>query len=149
MVSTMDQRDGRRQEQARRAAERAAGLLAQDPRVTLVYVYGSSVRDARQARDVDVAVLADPPFTSDELLRRGADLVAATGMSVDLLSLNEASPSLAHEVVESGVCLFARTPDAETAFVTRSRARHWDFMPYRELQWRLAGERAANRRRGP
>ena len=55
----------------------------------------------------------------------------------------------AHEVVEAGVRLFARDPDVETEFVTRTRARWWDFKPYREAQWRLAGERLAERLRGP
>src|SRR3989449_10749658 len=50
-----------------------------------------------------------------------------------------------HEIVESGTCLYARTADAETEFVTRARARYWDFRPYRDEQWRLAGERLAER----
>jgi hypothetical protein len=45
--------------------------------------------------------------------------------------------------------LFARDPDVETDFVTRARARYWDFKPYRDVQWRLAGERLAERRVGP
>jgi len=55
---------------------------------------------------------------------------------------------LAHEIVESGLCLFARTADVETEFVTRTRARYWDFKPYRKEQWRLAGERLEERRLG-
>ena len=140
--------EGRLPAEARRAAEEIAHQLAGDPRVILVYVYGSTVRaGARRVRDVDIGVLAEPPFTIDELMRWRAELVAATGAPLDLVSLNEAPPVLAREVVDSGECLFARSPDAETDFVTRSRARYWDFMPYRELQWRLAGERA-DRRRG-
>ena len=81
-------------------------------------------------------------------MRARADLVAATGSAIDLVSLNDASIVLAHEVVEGGVGLFARAPDIETNFVLRTRARYWDFRPYRDEQWRLAGERAAERRRG-
>jgi predicted nucleotidyltransferase len=150
MVSVMDQRAAPSSVEARRAADAAARFLAEDPRVILVYVFGSGAQPgAHRARDVDIGILADPPFTIGELMRRRADLVAATGVSVDLVSLNEAPISLAHEVVDGGVCLFARTPDAETEFVTRSRRRYWDFKPYRETQWRLTGERAAQRRRGP
>ncbi len=100
-------------------------------------------------RDVDVAVLTDPPLSLDALVRRRADLVAATGAAIDLVSLNEAPIVLAHEIVDGGRCLYARTPDAETEFVTRTRARYWDFKPYRDEQWRLAGERLAERRGGP
>ena len=115
----------------------------------LVYVFGSAAQNDRRApRDVDLAVLTDPVVSLDELLRRRADLVVATGMALDLVSLNDAPIALAHEIVDSGVCLYARTPDVETAFVTSVRARYWDFRPYREEQWRLAGERLARRARG-
>jgi predicted nucleotidyltransferase len=134
---------------ARRAAQQAAGLLARDPRIQLIYAFGSAVHGSAPVRDVDLAVLAVPPLTLDELLRARADLVAATSAPIDLISLNDASIVLAHEVVEAGACLFARTPDVETDFVTRARARYWDFKPYRDEQWRLAGERGAERRRGP
>ena len=63
-------------------------------------------------------------------------------------SERSAASSMAHEVVEGGLCLFARTPDLETDFITRARARYWDFKPYRDEQWRLAGRRAAERHHG-
>jgi len=130
-------------------AERAAALLARDPRVLLVYVFGSAVAPERpHARDVDLAVLTTPALSLVELMRLRADIVDATRAPIDLVSLNEASIVLAHEVADSGRCLYARMPDAEVDFVTRARARHWDFKPYRDAQWRLAGERLAERRRG-
>ncbi len=134
---------------ARQRAERAARILAQDPRVDLVYLFGSAVHaDQSTVHDVDVAVLTDRPLALDELMRRRADLVSATGAAIDLVSLNDAPIILAHEVVQAGVCLYARTPDIETEFVTRARARYWDFKPYREEQWRLAGQRLEERRLG-
>ena len=130
-------------------AERAASLLAHDPRVVLVYVFGSAVAPERPgARDIDLAVLTAPALSLDELMRLRADLVDATRAPIDLVSLNDASIVLAHEVADSGRCLYASTPDAEVDFVTRARARYWDFKPYRDAQWRLAGERLAERRRG-
>jgi predicted nucleotidyltransferase len=131
------------------AAEHAARLLANDHRVLLVYMFGSGTHGGLDVvGDVDIAVLTAPALTIEELMRQRADLVAATGAPIDLVSLNNAPTVLAHEVVEGGVCLFARTPDVETEFVTGARARYWDFKPYRDEQWRLAGERAAERRRG-
>ena len=135
---------------ARAAAERAAGILAAKPQVTLVYLFGSAVdSDTPNVRDVDLAVVTDPPFVTDQLMKCRADLIEATRAPIDLISLNEASIMLAWEVVDRGVCLFARDPDVETDFVTRARARYWDFKPYRDVQWRLAGERLAERRVGP
>jgi predicted nucleotidyltransferase len=116
--------------------------------VALVYLYGSAASGGSSARDLDLAVLSDPPLSLDDLMRRRADLVAGTGAPIDLVSLNDASTVLAHEVVEGGICLYARAPDIETEFVTRTRARYWDFKPYRDEQWRLAGERLAERRHG-
>jgi len=98
---------------------------------------------------VDLGVLAGPPLSLDDLTRRQADLRQATGSPIELISLDGAPVILVHEVVESGACLFARDPDVETEFVTRARARWWDFKPYREAQWRLAGERLAERSPGP
>jgi len=115
-------------------------------RILLAYVFGSTL-DTRCARvgDVDLEVLADPLLSLDELTRWQADLRQATGAPIELVSLDAAPVVLAHEIVESGACLFARDPDVETEFVTRTRARWWDFKPYREAQWRLAGERLAER----
>lgn len=133
-----------------RGAGRAATLLAVDPRVALVYLFGSVAQaDRPTVGDIDLGFLADPPLSLDELLKRRAELVAAGCGPLDLVSLNEASIVLAREVADTGLCLFARTPDVEAEFVTRARARYWDFSHYREEQWRLAGERAAERGRGP
>jgi predicted nucleotidyltransferase len=132
------------------AAERAVAVLRRDSRVRLVYLYGSAADPARPtARDVDLAVLTEPAWSLEELMRVRADLVAAAGADIDLVLLNDASVVLAHEVVEGGRCLHADPPEAETAFVTRTRARYWDFKPFLDEQWRLAGERLEERRRGP
>ena len=132
------------------AAGRLAAILGRDPRILLVYLFGSAVRrGAARPRDLDVAILTTSPLSLDALVRLRADLVGETGAPVDLVSLNGAPIVLAHEIVESGVCLYARTPDVEVDFVTRTRARYWDFEPYREAQWRLAGERLAERAGGP
>jgi predicted nucleotidyltransferase len=135
---------------ARRAGERAAELLARDPRVQLVYLFGSANDPSRATvRDVDVAALFTSAVALEELMRLRAELVLATGAPIDLVSLNDAPVALAHEVVEGGRCLHAKDPDVETSFVVRTRARYWDFKPFRETQWRLAGERLEERRRGP
>ena len=57
---------------------------------------------------MDLGVLAGPPLSLDELTRRQADLRQATRAPIELISLDVAPVVLAHEVLESGVCLFAR-----------------------------------------
>lgn len=123
-------------------AQHAAEILAANPRVQLVYLFGSALDPTTpRPRDVDLAVMTAPPLSLDELMRARADLVAATSIQIDLVSLNDAPIVLAHEIAETGRCLFARDPAVETEFVTRARSRYWDFKPYREEQWRLAGKR--------
>jgi predicted nucleotidyltransferase len=137
-------------EEARARATRAARFLSENPRVVLVYVFGSTVHGgAPRVRDVDLAVSSRPPLDSGELFALRADVVAATGGPVDLVSLEDASIVLAHEVADTGECLFARTPDVEVEFVTRARARYWDFKPFLDEQWRLLGERLRERGLGP
>lgn len=137
------------QEKARERAERAASRLAADPRVRLVYLFGSAVDPSVAAvRDVDLAVWTQPVLSSRRLLELRADAVLAAGGPVDLVSLNRASILLAREVAETGVCLYARSEEAEVEFVTRARSRYWDFRPFLEVQWRHAGERLEQRRRG-
>lgn len=132
---------------AREAAEKAAGLLARDPRVTLVYLFGSAADPTRATvRDVDLAVLTRPPLPPDALLDLAADLANATGAPIDLVSLNDAPVVLAHEVADAGRCLHASSPEVETEFVTRARARYLDFKPFLDAQWGLAGERLEARR---
>lgn len=137
-------------EEARAAVSRAAQVLARDTRVQLVYLFGSAADPDRNfVRDVDLAVLTNPALSFDELMRLRADVVVAVGAPIDLVSLNEASVVLAHEVATSGRCLYTHDPEVETEFVTRAHSRYWDFKPFLEAQWRLTGERLEERRRGP
>jgi predicted nucleotidyltransferase len=134
---------------ARATADRAGAILAADPRVQLVYLFGStSDPDRREVRDIDLAILTEQPLDLDDLLRLRAGLVDALGAPIDLVSLNDAPIVLAHEVADSGRCLFARSPEIETDFVVRARARYLDWQPFRAEQWRQAGERIDERRRG-
>jgi predicted nucleotidyltransferase len=134
---------------ARDAAVQVARRLASDERVRLIFLYGSAADPTRsEVRDLDLALSCAPLLTMSELLRLQADAVAVAGMPVDLIDLDDAGVVLAWEVAETGRCLFARDPDDEIAFITRARARYWDFKPFLDEQWRLAGERLEERRRG-
>lgn len=136
-------------ETARERARRAASWLGRDPRVRLVYLFGSAVDpDVQGVRDVDLAIWTEAPFSTRELLELRADVVLAVGGPVDLVSLNRAAVLLGWEVAESGVCLYAQPAEAQVEFVTRARSRYWDFKPFLEVQWRHAGERLEERRRG-
>jgi len=122
--------------------EAATKLLSAEPRVRVAYLFGSAARpDALRPRDLDLAVSARPPLDLQELLQLQGRLQEALAVAVDLVSLDDAPIVLAHEVVESGRCLYARSPDDETELVTRTRMRWWDWLPVRERQWQASEER--------
>lgn len=136
-------------EVARERARRAAEVLAADGRVRLIFLFGSAADPERAAvRDVDLAILTDQRLGLYELLDLRADVVRAAGGEIDLVPLNDAGVVLAHEVADTGECLYANPPELAVEFVTRARMRYFDFKPYLDEQWRLIGERIEERRRG-
>lgn len=137
-------------EVARERAERAARFLAADPRVKLVFFFGSAADPDWKipVRDVDLAILTDPPLDFRDFLRLRDRTAAAVEGDVDLVSLNEAGVVLAREVADSGRCLYANPPDLETDFICRARMQYFDFKYYLDKQWRISGERLEERLRG-
>lgn len=116
----------------------------------LVFLFGSAADRAREAvRDVDLAVLTDHRLGLYEELDLRADAAREAGMDdIDLVSLDRASVVLAHEVAETGICLYANPPESEEEFVARARMRYFDFKYYLDEQWKIIGERIEERRRG-
>ena len=140
---------GYSQAEARRFAEQASDTLSKDPRIRLVYLFGSAVDpDVKQVRDVDLAILAEPALELEDLVRLRSQLGSTVGADVDLVSLNDASVVLAKEVADRGVCLYAQSPDTEVDFIVRARARYWDFKPFLDVQWKNTGSRLEERLRG-
>lgn len=137
-------------ETARERAERAARALAADPRVRLVFLFGSAADPERTlpVRDVDLAVLTEPALDLWARLDLAAQAAREAGGEIDLVPLNDAPVVLAREVADTGRCLHADPPELETEFVTRARLRYLDFKPYLDEQWRIAGQRLEERLRG-
>ncbi len=132
---------------ARLRAERAAFRLAEDDRVRLVFLFGSAVDPpGPTVGDVDLAIVTAEDLSLNEFLELRADVVDAAG-DVDLVSLNEASIVLCWEVARSGVCLYAAEADEKLAFILQAQRRYWDFRPFLDRHWELAGLRIAERRR--
>jgi len=92
-----------------------------------------------------VAILSAEPLALPELLQFQGRLQEGAEFPVDLVSLDGAPIVFAHEIIESGRCVYARTPDDETEVVTRTHMRWWDWLPFRERQWEASGERLEDR----
>ncbi|HZF14224.1 MAG TPA: nucleotidyltransferase domain-containing protein [Thermoanaerobaculia bacterium] len=132
---------------ARERALRATEVLAADPRVQLVFLFGSAVDPGRPVvRDVDLAIWTEPPLSLDELLHLRADAIERAGPGLDLVSLNRAPIVLAHEVAQTGECLYAIDPDLRVEFLCKALREYLDWKPFRDVQWRYAGERLEARR---
>ncbi len=126
--------------------ERAVAMLSAEPRVRVVFLFGSAARPGSvPPRDLDLAICARPPLALPELLQLQGRLQENAGVAVDLVSLDDAPIVLAHEIIEGGRCLYSRSPDDETELVTRTRMRWWDWLPVRERQWQSSGERLEDR----
>ncbi|HEX3128018.1 MAG TPA: nucleotidyltransferase domain-containing protein [Thermoanaerobaculia bacterium] len=136
-------------EEARNRAERGAQFLAADPRVKLVFLFGSTVDPSRRTvGDVDLAILTAHTLGLYELLDLKADVAQAAGGDIDLVLLNDASVVLAREVAVTGRCLHANPPELETEFVARTNMEYLDFKWYLDRQWKTVGERLEARQHG-
>ena len=122
--------------------EKAARLLADDPRILALWGFGSRARGTHGPRsDVDLAVLLDAAPTLMEKLRLRADVVDDLGRDdVDLVVLNQAAPLLRYEVLKDGRRLFARDEEAADAFELRALREYLDTRHLRAVQRRLARE---------
>jgi predicted nucleotidyltransferase len=111
-----------------------AALAATPEALVCAYVFGSRARgSAGPGSDLDVAVLFadDPPrdifgLHTDLALRLGE----ATGLPVDLVVLNRASPDLVHRVLRDGILLLERSRSRRIAFEVRSRNEYFDLLPH-------------------
>ncbi len=129
-------------EEARLRAERAGRFLAADPRVKLVFLFGSAADpDRRTVGDVDLAILTDQRLGLYDLLDLKADVAQSAGGEVDLVPLNDASVVLAREISVTGRCLHADPPERELEFRTRANMEYRDFKWYLDRQWKTLGER--------
>jgi len=125
--------------------ERAAGRLAEDPRVLAVWGFGSQARgEAGPGSDVDVAVLLEErphlPDLVEELRLRSVVVETLRRDDVDLVVLNTAPPLVRHEVVAAGRRLFAREAERADRFEERAAREAFDTAYLRRVQQELARE---------
>jgi hypothetical protein len=120
--------------------------LVRDPRVRLIYAFGSAVHDqAGPLSDLDMAVLlaARPSWDEERELRARLTEVAPR---LDLILLNDAPPVLRYEIITGGRCLFARDEREQAEFEITSLSRFLDFQPFRRIQQEYLRARVEERR---
>jgi predicted nucleotidyltransferase len=118
-----------------------------DNGVVLAYLFGSQAEGkAGPLSDVDIAVLLGIHVAREQWFQVQLDLMGALmGLfhrdDVDVVILNQATPVLAHEVVQSGQILYEARPGIRTDFELASLRRYVDTEPLRRLQDRRLLER--------
>lgn len=115
--------------------------------VDLAYLFGSQAEGkAGPLSDVDIAVLLGAQVEREQWFQMQLDLIGALmGLfhrdDVDVVILNEATPVLAHEVVQSGRVIYEADPGTRVDFEIAALRRYVDTEPLRRLQNRRLLER--------
>jgi len=122
--------------------------LFADHGVVLAYLFGSQAEGkAGPLSDVDVAVLLGPQVEREHWFQTQLDLIGELmdlfhRNDVDVVILNEATPVVAHEVVQFGQALYEAEPGTRVDFEVATLRRYVDTEPLRRLQDRRLLERA-------
>lgn len=108
-------------------------IVERYPGISVVYLFGSRARgDERAASDVDLGVLfgeRPAPTLDGPVLDLESRLEVALGLPVQLVSLNDAPPDLAHRVLRDGRILFEADRSHRIRFEVRARNEYFDLLP--------------------
>lgn len=95
-------------------------LLKRLPGLEAAYLYGSTARDeARDASDLDIAVLAEHALDPIRLFDLAGELASLVEREVDLVDLNRASTVFRSQVISRGRRLYCRDETSCEAFEDR------------------------------
>jgi predicted nucleotidyltransferase len=121
-------------------------LLRQCP-VQLAYLFGSQTTGHRHAEsDIDIAVLLNESLTADERFTERLTLIGELARcfgtdSIDVVILNEATPLLAYQALQSGVLLYCTNEDVRVEFQVYTLRTYEDTAPLRHLLAEAMAER--------
>jgi predicted nucleotidyltransferase len=103
-------------------------LIARHP-IRLAYLFGSSARSPKEAEDIDIAIL---PIRGFRFRPFCAGLSEWLGTDrLDVVDLREAPLWLQVKVIDTGVCIYARTPRDRTRWETLVRMQEREGPRYR------------------
>lgn len=111
-----------------------ARVMDADPRIAYGLAFGSVGRGAaRSGSDLDMAIglATDAEFDALAIGRLVSDLERASGRTVDLVLMHEASPALAYRVFRDGVVVFVRD---RSAMIERRVQAILDYLDYRPFE---------------
>ena len=116
-----------------RMRDDVAAVVASHPAVGLAILYGSAARgEAGPESDLDLAVMASRPLSTEETVALIEDLARVTGRPVDLVDLQTTHGTLLAEVLRTGVRIAETDPALYPALLRRHLFDEADFRPYRD-----------------
>ena len=109
--------------------------LSGDTRLRYALLFGSAAtRGPDSARDVDIAISTSVSLGLMDRMRLATELESATGRTVDIVDLDEASTLLRREVLRDGLIIVVNEPTALLAFKARVPIEWADLEPYFERE---------------
>jgi predicted nucleotidyltransferase len=106
-------------------------LLARHPDIAIAILFGSmATGHARFDSDLDLAVSATTPLTSQARLDLIEDLALAFGRPVDLIDLDQLHGPLLHQILTRGRLVLGKDRTRYAELLLRMVYDEADFMPY-------------------
>jgi predicted nucleotidyltransferase len=118
------------------AEQQIASCLKQRSGIVAAYLFGSGARGERSAlSDIDVAILWEevPAESLRVRARLIEELSRATGITADVVFLNDGPPALAGRVLREGTLLFCRDDTERIRYEIRALQRDLDTIQLRKL----------------
>jgi predicted nucleotidyltransferase len=110
-----------------------AQFAAGQPAVLAAYLFGSAAQNRLAAEsDVDIGLLFETSPDSLRMLELQEDLTTVLKRQSDLVSLNQASPILAMQVLKHGELVFERSERAVREFQVRTLFAYFDLKQVRK-----------------
>ena len=107
------------------------GVLTNFPQIELALLFGSmAAGHARFDSDLDIAVAAHRPITTDEKIALIGALAERTGRSIDMIDLRVAAEPLLGQVIRHGRRIMG-SDRLYGELINRHLLEQADFMPYR------------------
>lgn len=79
-------------------------LLADEKNIKIAWLFGSLTR-RDTVRDLDVAIHSEPKLTFDALLNLNAQIELELGIPVDMVEIQDTSPSLKQNIFSNGILI--------------------------------------------
>lgn len=110
-----------------------AQFAAEQPTVLAAYLFGSAAQNRLAAEsDVDIGLLFEAPPDALRLLELQEDVTTILKRQCDLVTLNQASPILAMQVLKYGELVFERSERAVREFQVRTLFAYFDLKQVRK-----------------